>query len=54
MASGSTVPDGLFGLHTNTMSGCSRSTTPTAWSASMRKSSRRGAVTTSVPVMRAM
>ena len=43
-------PVGLFGVVTNSTSGCFSAITPTAWSASSEKSSRRGAGTHSVRV----
>ena len=54
MVAGSTVPVGLFGLHTNTIVGACRPTRSRAASGSMEKSTRRSPTTTSVPVMRAM
>ena len=55
VARGSTVPVGLFGLHTNTIDGCAaRDERRRAASGSIVKSARRSPATTSVPVMRAM
>ena len=54
MSTGSTVPVGLFGLHANTIVGCTSAMTARAASGSMVKSAVRSATTTSVPVMRAM